>query len=209
MTLVLTSTENLILDVLVARFRLGCRLWTFDAKINRTLNTLENKGVIYLLSGKIPGTTRAGLTESALALYGDQWFKLGITMDALPHDDVFGADLMIFTKGHIQELAELPQGNPHLAKSSLNMAHLMLIQMISRNHPVYHATTNGVDAVILRRGSLSSVEIFDDNSSYKPRYRLTRRDVVTNTRRLDDVLAFTSVEVPANEASPILPPNTN
>lgn len=209
MTLILTPTENLVVELLVARFRLGYRLWTFDSGANRALNTLAAKGVIYLLPGKIPHTTRAGLSESALANHGSQWFRLGLTMDALPPDDIFGADLTTYTKGHIQKLAELTQNNPHLKEVVLNTAHLLLIQMISRNHPVYHATTNGVGAVVLQRGSLSSVEIFDNSADHQYRYRLTRRGVVTDTNRFDDVLAFTSISVPANEAGPILANNSD
>lgn len=60
----LTPSEELFLEVLAARFRLGERLWTFSTKQQRTANKLESKGMISLMGGIIEKTFRASLTPA-------------------------------------------------------------------------------------------------------------------------------------------------
>lgn len=65
----LTPTENLIVELLVARYRLGERLWTFNAEVTRQVYLLSEKGYVTPMSGVTEGTVRAMLTEEAVALY--------------------------------------------------------------------------------------------------------------------------------------------
>lgn len=61
----LPPTQQLILDVLAARHRLGEQLWTFPAKgMRRPMDALANAGLIGWKSGVTEGTVRAWLTEA-------------------------------------------------------------------------------------------------------------------------------------------------
>lgn len=61
-----TPTEDLCLEVLAARYRLGERLWTFDARHKRALRALAQRGLVNLIHGVLEGTVRAGLTDAGL-----------------------------------------------------------------------------------------------------------------------------------------------
>lgn len=59
----LTPTEELILDVLAARYRLGETLWTFSSRHSKALDSLEAKKLISGMHGITENTLRASLTE--------------------------------------------------------------------------------------------------------------------------------------------------
>lgn len=63
----LTPTETLILELLIARFRLGERLWTFDSNVSKQVESLASKGYVMALNGTVPKTVRAMLTDEAIA----------------------------------------------------------------------------------------------------------------------------------------------
>lgn len=65
----LTPTENLALEVLIARYRLGEHLWTFDKSAERALEGLASKGITTVLHGVTEHTVRAMLTDEAQAAY--------------------------------------------------------------------------------------------------------------------------------------------
>lgn len=65
----LTPTEELVLEVLVARTRLGERIWPFDSKVSRQVMSLENKGFVHSMSGNVERSIRAYLTDEAFATY--------------------------------------------------------------------------------------------------------------------------------------------
>lgn len=65
-----TPTENLVLDVLVARYRLGEQLWTFDSYVaSAPIDKLARKGWVYALDGITGNTVRAALTDKAIARF--------------------------------------------------------------------------------------------------------------------------------------------
>lgn len=198
--LALTPTESLIIEVLVARFRLGDTLWTFDSRHKNALRKLEKNGLIYTLPGQVEKTARASLTDHALFTFGAQWFMPGQTLKHLPEPGTLGADLVDWSKPHIAELVELPQHNCHLSPETINVAHLLMMRMINRHHPVYRVSTSAAettseDSVVLTRGSVSKIEIF----RHGPTFRLTRRGIVSTTSSLSDVLYFTSIDTVPNE----------
>lgn len=65
----LTPTETLILELLIARFRLGERLWTLDSSVRKQVESLASKGYVGELNGMVPQTVRAMLTEEAIAQF--------------------------------------------------------------------------------------------------------------------------------------------
>lgn len=65
----LTPTETLILELLIARFRLGERVWTLDSTVRKQVESLASKGYVGELNGIVPQTVRAMLTEEAIARY--------------------------------------------------------------------------------------------------------------------------------------------
>ncbi len=61
-----TTTEELALEVLGARRRLGEHLWTFSRQAQPALRKLEEKGLVNVLSGSIENTVRASLTKAGV-----------------------------------------------------------------------------------------------------------------------------------------------
>lgn len=61
-----TPTEDLILEVLAARYRLGHSRWPFDSRHRRTLNSLARRGLLSFESDVTPYTLRATLTEAGI-----------------------------------------------------------------------------------------------------------------------------------------------
>lgn len=71
MTAEVTPTEELIMEVLAARFRLGEKFWTFGNHPTsvRAARRLEERGFVYHMSGQVERTFRLGLTEQGI----DEW----------------------------------------------------------------------------------------------------------------------------------------
>lgn len=63
----LTPTQQLILDGLAARHRLGERVWPFSTRLRPALDALESAGLITLMHGNVERTVRASLTEAGQA----------------------------------------------------------------------------------------------------------------------------------------------
>lgn len=61
----LTPAQQLIVEVLSARHRLGETIWPFDSRLKKQLAALEQFGWVYLASGQVENTIRARLTEAA------------------------------------------------------------------------------------------------------------------------------------------------
>lgn len=59
----MTPTQNLIVEVLAARYRAGDSLFTFDTGTLKAAEDLATKGVINVLHGVTPKTYRASLTS--------------------------------------------------------------------------------------------------------------------------------------------------
>lgn len=59
----MTPTEDLIIQVLTARYRLGENFWTFESRHHKALASLEQKGLINVVHGVIDRTLRANLTD--------------------------------------------------------------------------------------------------------------------------------------------------
>lgn len=65
----LPPTETLILELLIARFRLGEVLWTFDSNVRKQIGSLAQKGYVHEMNGIVPNTVRARLTDEAIGMY--------------------------------------------------------------------------------------------------------------------------------------------
>lgn len=63
----LPPTQELILEVLAARHRLGERLWPFPSSLQRQIDALCHAGLAWQASGNVPRTVRAGLTDAGVA----------------------------------------------------------------------------------------------------------------------------------------------
>lgn len=61
--IILTPSEDLALEVLAARYRLGENLWTFEARHKKTLDKLAARGYVSVIHGIVEKTVRASLTE--------------------------------------------------------------------------------------------------------------------------------------------------
>jgi len=60
----LPPTQQLVLDVLAARYRLGETMWTFSTNCQSAINALEEHGLAGQMHGVIERTLRAWLTEA-------------------------------------------------------------------------------------------------------------------------------------------------
>jgi hypothetical protein len=65
----LTPTEDLCLEVLTARYRLGEKLWTFESRHKPALEKLQARGLVSVMHGIVEHTVRASLTEEAKKEY--------------------------------------------------------------------------------------------------------------------------------------------
>lgn len=61
-----TPTQDLILEVLAARHRLGERLWTFDARHKKAIEALADLGLVTHMHGMVEKTVRASLTDEGI-----------------------------------------------------------------------------------------------------------------------------------------------
>jgi hypothetical protein len=57
-----SPSEDLMMEVLAARYRLGEQVWTFANSTKPTARKLENRGWITVYSGQVERTYRAGLS---------------------------------------------------------------------------------------------------------------------------------------------------
>jgi len=85
-----TPTQDLILDVLGARYRLGENLWTFDSNLRKQAEQLAARGLVFTTHGIIEHTIRAGLTEAGKAAtlspdYSPPPARRHLTEDQLRH----------------------------------------------------------------------------------------------------------------------------
>lgn len=62
----LTPSEDLMMDALSARYRLGEHLWPFRNDQRAIANRLEAKRLVWITSGQTEGYFRAGLTASGI-----------------------------------------------------------------------------------------------------------------------------------------------
>lgn len=62
----LTPTEELILEVLAARYRLGETHWTFDSRNQRAIDSLDARGLVIPMNGIVERTIRASLTREGV-----------------------------------------------------------------------------------------------------------------------------------------------
>ena len=65
----LTPTEELVMDVLAARFRTGERLWAFGSGATRAVLRLEQLGYVQSMHGITDHTIRASLTGAGRAAW--------------------------------------------------------------------------------------------------------------------------------------------
>jgi hypothetical protein len=63
----LTPTQDLVMEVLAARWREGWSVWTFDARHRRTLEQLAARGLVHEKSGVIEKTWLGWLTDQGKA----------------------------------------------------------------------------------------------------------------------------------------------
>lgn len=69
-----TPTEDLVMEVLAARYRLGESIWTFDSRHARTLNRLAERGLVRTMHGIVEKSVRAFLTEKGIEAYIDEHY---------------------------------------------------------------------------------------------------------------------------------------
>lgn len=62
-----TPMEHLVIEVLIARHRLGELLWTFDKSAKRCIENLAAKGWVDSMNGIVENSVRARLTSKGRA----------------------------------------------------------------------------------------------------------------------------------------------
>lgn len=173
----LTPTEELIIDVLVARFRLGETIWPFDLRNAAALRRLESRGLINRMGGNVENTERVWLTERALHDHGPSWFQLDTTMRYLPDHDY--SHMGWWCKSDVGILAELPQKAPDTDPRAINAAHLLMILAIRRNLPVFGVDRGPDGGLTLHRNS-THVAVAPDGLGYRLLRSGTRPETTTD-----------------------------
>lgn len=64
-----TPTQDLILELLIARRRLGEHLWTLESRTLKQAEQLATMGWIHVMHGITEGTYRASFTDRGLARF--------------------------------------------------------------------------------------------------------------------------------------------
>lgn len=67
--LVLPLTQELIVEVLIARYRLGELLWPFPTRAGRSLRALTDKGIIGYQSASTEGSYNVWFTDEGKKRY--------------------------------------------------------------------------------------------------------------------------------------------
>lgn len=75
----LTPTQDLLVETLLARHRLGERLWTFDKRHTKALRELRAMGYVRVLYGIVENSVRAALTEEGIEKFGDPAYAATLT----------------------------------------------------------------------------------------------------------------------------------
>ena len=102
----LTPTQELILDVLAARFRTGEPYWTLPSRLTPQVKALEAAGLVESMHGIVENTVRARLTdkgqdETISATYQVPTLTLAQALDTLPSsNDEFPAWMRSHGLGH-------------------------------------------------------------------------------------------------------------
>lgn len=65
----LTPTQELVMEVLAARYRLGEQWWTFEPELRETIRTLDDGGLVEMIGGRTAGRVEARLTAAGLVQY--------------------------------------------------------------------------------------------------------------------------------------------
>jgi len=60
----LTPTQDLLLELIAVRKRTGENLWTFGTRHKRTLEELEDRGLVHVMHGIVENTVRAAITDA-------------------------------------------------------------------------------------------------------------------------------------------------
>lgn len=71
----LTPTEELLMEVLSARIRLGEPWWTFDIKHLRTIRSLTTKGLVSWDYGSVEHSVEVVLTREGRDLFLDEKYR--------------------------------------------------------------------------------------------------------------------------------------
>ncbi len=69
-----TPVEELVLDTLAARLRLGEAVWTFDVRLEATLESLAARRLIDVVGVPVGPTVRARLTTAGMAVTMDETY---------------------------------------------------------------------------------------------------------------------------------------
>ena len=70
-----TPIEDLLMEVLAARYRLGEHLWTFDLRHKKALERLEAKGLVTVLHGIVDHSLRASMTRAGIDMYVSKTYE--------------------------------------------------------------------------------------------------------------------------------------
>lgn len=71
----LTPTEELVMEVLAARYRNGEKLWTFRTRERHALESLAKRGLVETMHGIVEGTIRASLTQAGRSAMLSETYK--------------------------------------------------------------------------------------------------------------------------------------
>ena len=80
----MTPTEDLIGEVLAARFRLGETWWPFPNATKPAASRMESAGLVDLTHGMVAGTYRARLTAKGLDVFISPTYQAPVVKQAIP-----------------------------------------------------------------------------------------------------------------------------
>lgn len=105
----LTAPQELMVDMLQARHRLGEPFWPVSTKLTRTYHELASKGYVEILSGHVEGTVRLMLTDAA--------------REQLLRESTYVPPIKLQARDEIAELLEKLGGDPTTIRMIRNAAY--------------------------------------------------------------------------------------
>lgn len=118
----LTPTEEAILEVLVARWRLGEQLWTFQSMLRPAARKLVEKGLVHDLGSATGQDIRLRLTETAQKRFGNPMYDPPQRRQLRVKVEVDTDDIRNVLAYHSNDFMPPPRGDSGAAERWMGLA---------------------------------------------------------------------------------------
>lgn len=118
----LTPTEEVIIEALVARWRLGEQLWTFRSSLRQAANKLVEKGLVHDLGSTTGQDIRLRLTDAAQKRFGNPMYDPPERRQIKVKVEVDTDDIRNVLAYHSNDFMPPPRGDSGAAERWMKLA---------------------------------------------------------------------------------------